>query len=103
MELNIYKAIFGICFLYLSAVQAQQAAGFGSVWVVPDGTQSDLSQTFRQGITLQITWLGAPADYQYDTLTNLWVTSWEYEKTAYSQLLEGIFIQDLPSYYQVCS
>ncbi|ATZ51030.1 hypothetical protein BCIN_06g04770 [Botrytis cinerea B05.10] len=89
MEFNIYKAIFGICFLYLSAVQAQQAADFGSVWVVPDGTQSDLSQTFRQGITLQVTWLGAPVDYQFDTLTNLWVTSWEYEKTAYSQLLEG--------------
>ncbi|TGO38284.1 hypothetical protein BHYA_0078g00370 [Botrytis hyacinthi] len=89
MEFRIYKAILGICFLYLSAVRAQQAEDFGSIWVVPDGTQSDLSQTFRQGLTLQITWFGAPVGYQFDTLTNLWVTTWEYEKTAYSQLLEG--------------
>ncbi|TGO52076.1 hypothetical protein BCON_0148g00210 [Botryotinia convoluta] len=89
MEFHIYKAILGISFLYLSAVRAQQAVDFGSIWVVPDGTQSDLSQTFRQGLTLQITWFGAPVDYQFDTLTNLWVTTWEYEKTAYSQLLEG--------------
>ncbi|KAF7934630.1 uncharacterized protein EAE98_002675 [Botrytis deweyae] len=89
MEFHIYTAILGICFLYLSAVRAQQAEDFGSIWVVPDGTQPDLSQTFRQGLTVQITWFGAPVDYQFDTLTNLWVTSWEYEKTAYSQLLEG--------------
>ncbi|KAF5867840.1 uncharacterized protein Bfra_007035cc [Botrytis fragariae] len=89
IEFNIYKAILGVCILYLSAVRAQQAVDFGSIWVVPDGTQSDLSQTFRQGLTLQITWFGAPVDYQFDTLTNLWVTTWEYEKTAYSQLLEG--------------
>ncbi|TGO15622.1 hypothetical protein BTUL_0038g00530 [Botrytis tulipae] len=89
MDFHICKAILGIFFLYLSAVRAQQAEDFGSVWVVPDGTQSDLSQTFRQGLTLQITWFGAPVGYQFDTLTNLWVTTWEYEKTAYSQLLEG--------------
>ncbi|TGO53670.1 hypothetical protein BOTNAR_0289g00100 [Botryotinia narcissicola] len=89
MEFHICEAILGIFFLYLSAVRAQQAEDFGSVWVVPDGTQSDLSQTFRQGLTLQITWFGAPVGYQFDTLTNLWVTTWEYENTAYSQLLEG--------------
>ncbi|KAF7959419.1 hypothetical protein EAE96_001038 [Botrytis aclada] len=89
MEFNIYKAILGVYILYLSAVQAQQAEDFGSTWVVPDGTQSDLSQTFRQGLTVQITWFGAPEGYQFDTLTNLWVTTWEYENTAYSQLLEG--------------
>ncbi|KAF7896683.1 uncharacterized protein EAF01_009086 [Botrytis porri] len=89
MEFHVYKAFLFIFFFYLSAVRAQQAVDFGSIWVVPDGTQPDLSQTFRQGLTLQITWFGAPDNYQFDTLTNLWVTSWEYEKTAYSQLLEG--------------
>lgn len=95
MQLSIYKAILGVYFLYLSPIQAQQTEDFGSIWIVPDGTQPDLSQTFHQGLILQVSWLEAPAGYQFDTLTNLWVTSWEYDKTAYSQLLEGMVLQDL--------
>ncbi|RAL66731.1 hypothetical protein DID88_007514 [Monilinia fructigena] len=35
----------------------------------------------------EVTWNSVPEGYQFQTLSNLWVTTWDYEVTQFSQLL----------------
>ncbi|QSZ32438.1 hypothetical protein DSL72_002012 [Monilinia vaccinii-corymbosi] len=86
MELSIFSLLFSICILYVAQVRAQTYVS-STVWVVPDGNTADLSRTYIEDITLQVTWNSVPAGYRFQTLSNLWVTTWDYDNTQFSQLL----------------
>lgn len=86
MEFSILNFIFNIYILYALPVRAQTGVS-SAVWVVPDGNTADLSKTYTEGITLQVTWNSVPEGYKFNTLSNLWVTTWDYENTQFSQLL----------------
>ncbi|CAD6449024.1 7d7e955f-a179-4254-ac7d-c655278a3655 [Sclerotinia trifoliorum] len=86
MEFSILNIIFNIYILYALPVRAQTGVS-SAVWVVPDGDTADLSKTYTEGITLQVTWNPVPEGYKFNTLSNLWVTTWDYQNTQFSQLL----------------
>ncbi|KAF7896703.1 uncharacterized protein EAF01_009106 [Botrytis porri] len=86
MRRSILTLIFGIFVLYALPIYAQTYVS-STVWIVPDGNTADLSKTYTEGITLQVTWNPVPEGYQFQTLSNLWVTTWDYEITQFSQLL----------------
>ncbi|KAF7877392.1 hypothetical protein EAF04_001072 [Stromatinia cepivora] len=86
MEFSILNVIFYIYILCALSARAQTYVS-SAVWVVPDGNTADLSKTYTEGITLQVTWNPAPEGYEFNTLSNLWVTTWDYQNTQFSQLL----------------
>ncbi|TGO15599.1 hypothetical protein BTUL_0038g00290 [Botrytis tulipae] len=86
MRRSILSLLFGIFVIYALPIYAQTYVS-STVWIVPDGNTADLSKTYTEGITLQVTWNPAPEGYQFQTLSNLWVTTWDYEITQFSQLL----------------
>ncbi|TGO44821.1 hypothetical protein BCON_0458g00030 [Botryotinia convoluta] len=86
MRRSILSLLFGIFVLYALSIYAQTYIS-STVWIVPDGNTADLSKTYTEGITLQVTWNPAPEGYQFQTLSNLWVTTWDYDITQFSQLL----------------
>ncbi|ESZ91724.1 hypothetical protein SBOR_7875 [Sclerotinia borealis F-4128] len=88
MEFNIFSLVFNIFILHTLPVLAQTYVS-STVWVVPDGNTADLSKTYTEGLTLQVTWNAVPEGYQFQGLSNLWITTWDYSNTVYSQLLTG--------------
>ncbi|TGO23282.1 hypothetical protein BPAE_0137g00020 [Botrytis paeoniae] len=86
MRRSILSLVFGIFVLYALPIYAQTYVS-STVWIVPDGNTADLSKTYTEGITLQVTWNPVPEGYQFQTLSNLWVTTWDYDTTQFSQLL----------------
>ncbi|KAF7903126.1 hypothetical protein EAE99_012152 [Botrytis elliptica] len=86
MRRSIHSLVFVIFVLYALPIYAQTYIS-STVWIVPDGNTADLSKTYTEGITLQVTWNPVPEGYQFQTLSNLWVTTWDYEITQFSQLL----------------
>ncbi|TEY56403.1 hypothetical protein BOTCAL_0226g00010 [Botryotinia calthae] len=78
--------IFVIFVFYVFPIYAQTYVS-STVWIVPDGNTADLSKTYTEGITLQVTWNPVPEGYEFQTLSNLWVTTWDYDTTKFSQLL----------------
>lgn len=91
MEFYLLSLILNIGFLYTLPARAQTYVS-ETVWVVPDGNTADLSNTYPVGLTLQVTWNAVPDGYQFQTLSNLWVTTWDYSTTPFSQLLTGMRI-----------
>lgn len=60
------------------------------LWKVPDGTLADLSQQFKTGNTLPLSWNTWNSDQYVDAtkkLVDLWVTSFDYSLNAFSQRL----------------
>ncbi|THV49218.1 hypothetical protein BGAL_0206g00210 [Botrytis galanthina] len=86
MRSSNLSLVFGILIICALPIYAQTYVS-STVWIVPDGNTADLSKTYTEGITLQVTWNPAPEGYQFQTLSNLWVTTWDYEVTQFSQLL----------------
>ncbi|KAM0319613.1 hypothetical protein ACHAO8_001036 [Botrytis cinerea] len=86
MGRSIFTIIFNIYIFYALPIYAQTYVS-STVWIVPDGNTADLSKTYTEGITLQVTWNPAPEGYEFQTLSNLWVTTWDYDTTQFSQLL----------------
>ncbi|KAB8298966.1 hypothetical protein EYC80_001110 [Monilinia laxa] len=86
MKLSIIGLFCGISILYVIPVRGQTYVS-STVWVVPDGNTADFSRTYTEGITLQVTWNSVLEGYQFSTLSNLCVTTWDYEVIQFSQLL----------------
>lgn len=90
MDFYIFSFLFSICTLQFLPVHCQTDVS-SAVWIVPDGSTADLSRTYTEGITLQVTWNPIPDGLQFQNLCDLWVTTWDYEVTAFSQRLTGKF------------
>ena len=83
---------FSVClvFLLLSHVSAQTVQSI--VWVVPDGSLADLTQTFANGETLPLAWNAWNSTEYVDTtknLVDLWVTGFDFALNPYSRRLAG--------------
>ena len=65
-------------------------------WIAPIGTDPDFQQTFINGQVLAVAWEGWNASVvtQYleetTTIADLWVTSFNFALSPFSQLLSGI-------------
>ncbi|KAJ5908721.1 hypothetical protein N7495_001403 [Penicillium taxi] len=63
-----------------------------SHWTTPDGSESDLSQTFTNGETIAVAWTGWDSGWtdgymDGQTVADLWVTSFSWDALEYSSLL----------------
>ena len=93
MFLSIYQLVSVLVFLS-SRVVAQIVQ---NNWIAPVGTDPDFQQTFINGTVLAIAWEGWNSSIrtQYleeaTTTADLWVTSFNFALSAFSQLLSGIY------------
>lgn len=82
----ILTLILVICVFYTLPIYAQTYVS-STVWIVPDGNTADLSKIYTEGTTLQVTWNPVLEGYKFQTLSNLWVTIWDYDTTEFSHLI----------------
>ena len=88
MFLSTYQLIPVLFLLQRVVAQRVQAN-----WIAPIGTDPDFQQTFINGQVLAVAWEGWNASVvnQYleetTTIADLWVTSFNFQLSAFSQLL----------------
>ena len=93
MFLPIYQLILGLVLLSQPAV----AQIVQNNWIAPVGTDPDFQQTFINGTVLAVAWEGwnssIRTQYLEETTTtaDLWVTSYNFALSPFSQLLSGMY------------
>ena len=93
MFLSVYQLI-SVLVLLSQQVVAQHLQ---DNWISPVGTDPDFQQTFINGQVLAVAWEGWNSSIvtQYleesTTIADLWVTSFNFALSPFSQLLSGIY------------
>lgn len=78
-------------------LQRAVAQTFQSSWISPVGTDPDFQQTFINGDTLAVAWEGwnssdrTQAFAEETTTADLWVTSFNFALSSFSQLLISMY------------
>lgn len=102
MLLSAYFSAAAVILLLLS--QRAVAEEFRSRWILPVGTDPDFQQSFTNGDTLAVAWEGWNSSQRATifgdaiTTADLWVTSFNFGLSQFSQLLISMYETRLPLY-----